>query len=108
MELQEIPGPIEACDQDWCTCDGPHYEAGGQVIALYRQGLERVQAAELKRLYNRLPQLNERSRLEVRQFADRLVATMLHPPLESLRDESHDGSHHALLEALQRLFRLNE
>jgi glutamyl-tRNA reductase len=78
------------------------------VIARFRAGLESVQSAELDRLYQKLPDLDERSRREVKQFADRLVAKMLHPPLESLRDESASGSPHGLLEALQRLFRLKE
>jgi glutamyl-tRNA reductase len=33
---------------------------------------------------------------------------MLHPPLESLRDESRNGPPHGLLEALQRLFQLKD
>ena len=45
---------------------------------------------------------------EIRQFADRLLAKMLHPPLESLRDESRNGSPHGLIEALQRLFQLKD
>ena len=80
----------------------------GPVIARFREGLENVQAAELERLYERLPELDERSRQEIQQFADRLVAKMLHPPLESLRDESRNGSPHGLLEALQRLFQLKD
>lgn len=84
------------------------HRASGPVIARFREGLENVQAAELERLYDRLPELDDRSRKEIRQFADRLLAKMLHPPLESLRDESRNGSTHSLLEALQRLFQLKE
>ena len=84
------------------------HRASVPVIARFRQSLESVQAAELDRLYDRLPELDDRSRKEIHQFADRLVAKMLHPPLESLRDESRNGSPHGLLEALQRLFQLKE
>jgi glutamyl-tRNA reductase len=84
------------------------HRAAGPVIARFRQGLESLQAAELDRLYGRLPGLDERSRQEIQQFADRLVAKMLHPPLESLRDESRNGTPHGLLDALQRLFQLKE
>lgn len=85
------------------------HRASGPVIARFREGLENVQLAELDRLYDRLPELDDRSRREIRQFADRLVAKMLHPPLESLRDESRNGTqHHGLLEALQRLFQLKD
>jgi glutamyl-tRNA reductase len=84
------------------------HRASGPVIARFREGLETAQLAELERLYERLPDLDQRSRKEIRQFADRLVAKMLHPPLESLRDESRNGTHHSLLEALQRLFQLKD
>jgi glutamyl-tRNA reductase len=84
------------------------HRASGPVIARFREGLENVQAEELERLYERLPAIDERTRREIRQFADRLVAKMLHPPLESLRDESRNGSPHGLLEALQRLFQLKD
>ncbi len=70
------------------------HRASGPVIARFREGLENVQTAELERLYSRLPDLDDRSRREIQQFADRLVAKMLHPPLESLRDESRNGSIH--------------
>ena len=78
------------------------------MIARFRAGLENAQAKELERLYQRLPDLDDRSRQEIRQFADRLLGKMLHPPLESLRDESRNGSPHGLLEALQRLFQLKD
>jgi glutamyl-tRNA reductase len=78
------------------------------VIARFRESLEGAQAGELDRLYARLPNLDDRSRQEIRQFADRLLAKMMHPPMESLRDESRNGSPHGLLEALQRLFQLND
>jgi len=107
VDLHGIDDPTEACEQMWHTCADTRHQATGRVIALFREALEKVQAAELERLHDRLPKLNERSRLEIRQFADRLVAKMLDPPLESLRDESHHGSPHALLEALQRLFQLH-
>jgi glutamyl-tRNA reductase len=55
-----------------------------------------------------LPNLGERERQEIRQAFERLVAKIMHPPMESLRDESHNGSHPGLLEALQRLFQLKE
>jgi glutamyl-tRNA reductase len=82
--------------------------ASGPVIARLREGLESTQSSELERLYDRLPDLDERTRQEIRQFSDRLVAKMLHPPLESLRDETRNGTQHGLLEALQRLFQLKD
>jgi glutamyl-tRNA reductase len=84
------------------------HRESGPVIARFREGLQTVQMAELKRLYDRLPNLGEREQQEIRQAFDRLVAKIIHPPLESLRDESHHASHPGLLEALQRLFQLKD
>jgi glutamyl-tRNA reductase len=76
------------------------------VIARFRAALVSIQTNELERLYHRLPELDERSRQEIGQFADCLVATILRPPLESLRDETCNNSSPRLLDALQRLFQL--
>ncbi len=50
----------------------------------------------------------ERARDEIRQSFDRLVNKLLHPPLESLRDESRHGFPAALVDALARLFQLKD
>ncbi|MEM9658067.1 MAG: glutamyl-tRNA reductase, partial [Planctomycetota bacterium] len=63
---------------------------------------------ELSRLLNKLPHLDEQARAEVGQFADRLANKMLHTPIASLRDASQQGPPHGLLEALRRLFRLED
>jgi glutamyl-tRNA reductase len=97
---------IEAETRDFIV--ESRHRATGPVIARFRAELEATQDAELSRLYERLPGLDERSRSEIKRFADRLVGKMLHPPLESLRDASRNGSPHGLLEALQRLFQLKD
>jgi glutamyl-tRNA reductase len=89
-------------------CDQASHVTVDPVIARFRAALRSVQASELDRLYRRLPDLDEQSRREIWQFADCLVAKMVHPPLECLRDESRNGSPHRLLDALQRLFRLKD
>ncbi len=78
------------------------------VIARLREGLDLPKRAELERLFNKLPSLDDDARREIEQFADRLVNKMLHPPMESLRDESREGSPHGLVRALSRLFRLED
>ena len=85
-----------------------HLRATAPVISGLREGLHRPKEAELERLFNKLPELDGRSREEIRQFADRLVNKLLHPPLESLRDASRNGTHHGLLDALRRLFKLED
>ena len=85
-----------------------HRRATAPVIAQLRTGLEGPKDAELRRLFNKLPNLDAKSRKEIEQFADRLVNKMLHPPIESLRDESQKGTPHGLLDALRRLFQLQD
>ncbi len=78
------------------------------VITELRAELERPKSAELERLFQKLPDLDDQARQEIEQFADRLVNKMLHPPLESLRDASQNGTPHGLLDAIRRLFQLED
>ena len=80
----------------------------GPVIRQLKHCWQRPKEDELQRLFNKLPELDEQSRGEIRRSFDRLVNKLLHPPLESLRDESRHGIPHALLDALARLFRLKD
>lgn len=84
------------------------HRATAPVISGFRRGMHEPKQAELERLFHKLPQLDENSREEIEQFANRLVNKMLHPPLESLRHASQNGTHHGLLDALKRLFKLED
>ena len=94
-------------ETDRFVADALH-RATAPVISGLRRGLHGPKQAELERLFRRLPQLDESARAEIQQFADRLVNKMLHPPLESLRDASQNGTHPGLLEALKRLFKIED
>ena len=78
------------------------------IIRRLREGWQSSKEEELRRLLNKLPELDERTEKEIRQSFDRLVNKLLHPPLESLRDESEHGTPHGLLDALKRLFQLKD
>jgi glutamyl-tRNA reductase len=78
------------------------------LIQQLRQGWEKHKEGELQRLLHKLPELDERSRDEVRQAFDRLVNKLLHPPMESLRHASRHGVPRGLLDALARLFQLKD
>ena len=84
-----------------------HY-ATGPIIKRLRQGWQQPKDDELGRLFGRLPNLSDRDRQEIRQSFDRLINKLLHPPLESLRDESKHGVPHGLLDAIKRLFQLKD
>jgi glutamyl-tRNA reductase len=82
--------------------------ATGPIIRRLKQGAQQPMEDELRRLFNRLPDLDEEARVEIEQSFQRLVNKLLHPPLESLRDEAREGVPHGLLEALKRLFQLKD
>ena len=78
------------------------------MIRQLQNDWSQTKEAELTRLFNKLPQLGEKEQGEIRYAFDRLVNKFLHPPLESLRDESKEGVPHKLLDALAKLFRLKD
>lgn len=85
-----------------------HHRATAPVICGLRQGFSQPKEAELQRLFNKLPDLDEQTRDEISQFADRLVNKILHAPMQSLREASVNGTPHGLLNALRRLFQLQD
>lgn len=60
---------------------------------------------ELQRLFNKVPQLSEADRREIRQSFDRLTDRLFHQPVETLRAEERTGRAADLLDAFVRLFR---
>lgn len=85
-----------------------HHRATGSLIRQLRADWDKPKEEELRRLLNRLPDLDEHAREEIRRSFDRLVNKLLHPPLESLRDEARHGIPTTLLESLARLFQLKD
>ena len=85
-----------------------HHRATGPTIQRLKAQADEVKTDELRRLLNKLGDLDERSRGEITRSFDRLVNKLLHPPLESLRDEAQSGPPHGLIEALKRLFQLRD
>jgi glutamyl-tRNA reductase len=85
-----------------------HHRATGPIVQRLKQGWQKPKEDELRRLFNKLPQLDDRARDEVTQAFDRLLNKLLHPPLETLRDEAQHGIPHALVDAFKRLFQLKD
>lgn len=86
-----------------------HHRSTGPTIKRLKARADEVKAEELARLLNKLgPSVDPRVRAEIERGFDRLVNKLLHPPLESLRDEASQGAPHGLLEALKRLFQLSD
>jgi len=106
---RELPAALRIIDQETgrFMADLCH-RASAPIIEQLRREWHAREDEELRRLYNKLPQLDDHARDEIRQSFDRLINKLLHPPLESLRDESRHGIPQALVEALSKLFRLRD
>jgi glutamyl-tRNA reductase len=106
---QELPAAMRIVEQeaDHFMVD-LHARASGPLIRRLQEGWQKPKDDELRRLFNKLPALDDAAREEIRQSFDRLLNKLLHSPLESLRDESRHGIPHALLDALARLFQLKD
>ncbi|MBY0523333.1 MAG: glutamyl-tRNA reductase [Gemmataceae bacterium] len=81
----------------------------GPVIAQLTQWIEAERQTVLRQLMPRLNgQLTDEGRAAIegamRLFGNRI----LHGPISALADENHEGAGHTLLEALRKLFRLQE
>ena len=86
-----------------------HHRATAPTIKRLKARADEVKVEELARLLNKLSAtLDAKSQEEIRIAFDRLVNKLLHPPLESLRDEAKAGAPHGLLDALKRLFQLKD
>jgi len=106
---REMPAALAIVEEETRRFMGDlHHRSTAPVIEQLRAGWTETGEAELDRLFRRLPALDEAARDEIRQAFDRYAAKLLHPPLKSLRNESHAGPPHGLLNALRRLFDLKE
>jgi glutamyl-tRNA reductase len=106
---QELPAALAIVDDEARRFMGDlHHRTTAPVIEQLRAGWSETGEAELERLFRRLPSLGAAEQAEIRQAFERYAAKLLHPPLASLRSESRSGPPHGLLDALKRLFDLQE
>ena len=78
------------------------------TIRQLRHQAHRVKHDELERLLNKLGELEDHHQAEIAGSFERLVNKLLHPPLESLKDEASLTGRARLLEAMRRLFQLGD
>jgi glutamyl-tRNA reductase len=106
---RELPAAIHIVEEETSRFMAElHHRATAPIIKRLKDGWQQPKEDELKRLFNKLPELDARGRQEIEQSFERLINKLLHPPLESLRSESRQGPPHGLLEALKRLFQLKD
>jgi len=83
--------------------------ASGSTIASLKKQANELRDDELKRLLNRLEAASDKDKKQIEIAFNRLVNKILHPPLESIREESdadQTGAPGGLLEAMKQLFKL--
>lgn len=106
---KELPAAVEIISEESARfMTEAHHRANAPIIQRLRDGWQRPKNQELDRLIKRLPHLDEKARREIAISFDRLINKLLHPPLESLKDESRNGPPHGLVEALKRLFQIRD
>jgi glutamyl-tRNA reductase len=106
---EELPAAIHIVEEETARFMAElHHRSTAPIIKRLKEGWQQPKEEELRRLLNKLPDLDERARAEISQSFDRLINKLLHPPLESLRSESQQGPPHGLLEALKRLFQIKD
>jgi glutamyl-tRNA reductase len=106
---RELPAAIHIVEQETARfMTELHHRSTAPIIKRLREGWQQPKDDELKRLFNKLPELDERARGEIGQSFERLINKLLHPPLESLRSEAEKGPPHGLLDALKRLFQIGD
>lgn len=85
--------------------------ASGSTIAQLKQQANAIKDDELKRLLNRLESVSDKDRQQIEKSFHRVVNKLLHPPLESIREESTTDEASSkpvgMLEAMRRLFQLD-
>lgn len=106
---KELPGAIHIVEQETARFMTEWSQRSvAPIIKRLREGWHQPKDDELRRLFNKLPELDERAREEIGQSFDRLINKLLHPPIESLRSEAENGPPHGLLDAIKRLFQLKD
>ncbi len=85
-----------------------YHRATGPVIQRLREQLSEIRRSELDILYRKNPDFTDAQRAAVEKTVHRIVNKLLHPPLETLKDEAKAGTPHGLLDAVKRLFNLGD
>jgi glutamyl-tRNA reductase len=85
------------------------HKATGPIIQRLREHWHDISREELEALFRKRPGLaNAEDRAAIERSIERIVNKLLHPPLETLREEARSGTPHGLLDAIRRLFHLGE
>ncbi len=85
-----------------------HHMSTGPVVKRLRESWHELSRQELDLLFRKLSHLGDDDRRQIERSIERIVNKLLHPPLETLRDEAREGPPHGLIDALKRLFHIGD
>jgi len=85
-----------------------YHRTTGPVVQQLRDTWHTIGKQELDRLFKKLEHLSETDKQQVELTINRIVNKLLHPPLETIKHHSREGTPHTLLETVKQLFGLSE
>ena len=85
-----------------------YHRRTGPVVQQLRETWHTVGQQELDRLFRKLDHLDENDKQQIELTMSRIVNKLLHPPLETIKHQSREGTPHTLLETVKQLFGLSE
>ena len=85
-----------------------YHRETGPVIQQLRETWHEIGRSELNRLHKKLDNISEEDKDQIEQTIVRIVNKLLHPPLETIKHQSRQGTPHSLLKTVKELFRLGD
>ena len=78
------------------------------VVQQLRENWHEVARSELERLHKKLGHVSAEDKEQIEKTVNRIINKILHPPLETIKDQSRLGTPHFLLDTVKELFRLGD
>ncbi|MEZ6055718.1 MAG: glutamyl-tRNA reductase [Planctomycetaceae bacterium] len=85
-----------------------YHKASGPVVKRLREEWHAISREEMSLLFHKLENVTEKDRQLIEKCIERIVNKLLHPPLQTIRDEAKTGPPHGLLDTIRRLFHLQD
>lgn len=85
-----------------------YHKASGPIVKRLREEWHAISREEMGMLFKKLEHVDEKDRQSIEKCIERIVNKLLHPPLQTIRDEAKEGTPHGLLDAIRRLFHLKD
>ncbi len=85
-----------------------YHKATGPIVKRLRDEWHSISREEMEQLFRKLPHLTPSDQAAVERCVERIVNKLLHPPLQTIRDEAKEGTPHGLIDAIRRLFHISD